>query len=100
MALARYHKDGSLDEGFGTAARWSRTSPQRMGRVRARRPLCCPTADTRGRRVYNTDYRDAWGVNHTDYYFTLIRYNSDGSLDDGTANDSNAGNSFGTAARR
>lgn len=86
FALARYNTDGQLDTGFGQGGKviGDFTSHYSIGATAV-------VLQPDGKIV-------AAGVSKIQEY-ALARYNTDGSLDDGTANDSTPGDSFGSGGK-
>jgi uncharacterized delta-60 repeat protein len=91
FALARYNPDGRLDTTFGSGGK---VITDFLG-----------YSDEASGIVIQPDHKIiAAGTIYTDNGssitdFGLARYNSDGSLDDGTANDSTPGDSFGNGGK-
>jgi uncharacterized delta-60 repeat protein len=86
FALARYNADGSLDTTFSGDGKVTHSFTPGTNYVEH---AVAVAVQTDGKIVA------AGTVIRAGYDFALLRYNSDGSLDDGTANDSTPGNSFG-----
>ncbi|HEX8137182.1 MAG TPA: delta-60 repeat domain-containing protein, partial [Pyrinomonadaceae bacterium] len=84
FAVARYNTDGTLDASFGSGGRVTTN----FGTTHDRALAVAVQPD--GRIVVA-------GTNGTD--FILARYNTNGSLDDGTGTDTTPGDFFGTSGR-
>lgn len=88
FAMARYNADGSLDSGFGTNGKVATDFTSRIDFALT----VGFQSDGKIVAVGESDSND-----FTNGYFAVARYNTDGSLDDGSPNDNTPGDSFGTA---
>jgi uncharacterized delta-60 repeat protein len=95
MAMARYNTDGSLDASFGTNGKVVRSDASGASAVAVLPDGKIVAAGG----TFRLHYEDANGIHHYDYDFTLVRFNSDGSPDDGEAHDSTPGDSFGSGGK-
>lgn len=89
FAVARYLPNGALDGSFGTGG-LARTEQGKDADAFA------IALQGDGKIVLGGQ---VWSPVTADYAFSLIRYNVDGSLDDGCGSDATPGDSFGTAGK-
>jgi uncharacterized delta-60 repeat protein len=86
FALVRYNTDGSLDDGFGA-----------HGKVITDFGIGHDVAYALG--IQSDGKIVVAGTSYNGKNFALVRYNTDGSLDDGTSNDSTPADQFGTGGK-
>ncbi|HEX8650792.1 MAG TPA: hypothetical protein VF708_08115 [Pyrinomonadaceae bacterium] len=93
FTLARYNKDGSLDTPFGDGGRVL-TDVYGTGSS-----VSAVAVQADGKIVVGgTAYDHIWPPGEREN-FALVRYNKDGSLDDGTSSDSTPSDSFGDGGK-